>query len=187
MPYCCKTNRHAAIILGILFLLVEVINGILRYEQHLEILKEFLFIKHYGKMLQYSLLQIVNVFFNGLLVFGATWKNDIAITIWTVFAILKIFATILIAILLTFKIHFNLYICYTYYHNSLRYCVGSVPFNELKYFSLILGIAIVQILFYIWAIIVAKNAKKELMKRSNTDQDNTLCDQISQSVVYMIG
>ena len=95
---CCRSNVQVAQILGMLFLLVEIIDGIfLLYSFIIEDKKEF---EMYLFDCRKYVAQFTDTFFNGILVFGATQRNRTAILIWMVLAIIKLIYDPIAAIIL---------------------------------------------------------------------------------------
>merc|ERR1712223_11745 len=157
MPCCCR-NLQVALNLGILLLVVELIDATVILAQNLPIyLREFKFREDFNvQLVDYCIEQFVDTFFNVILVIGAKTKKSTAILIWIVLAIIKLTYTTIATILLINQIH---------YYRGMNYDGGLEDELHARYITL--GIAIATILFYIWAMIAAKNAIREITDETN--------------------
>ena len=145
MPCRCMTNLQTALVLGIIFFIMEVINGIVSYKHILSNLKDYYEFSRYYKLLQYCFAQFVNTSFNLIMVFGAKKKKCSAFTLWMVLAVIKLIYSILAALLLSFKI-VSLLNCY--YRNgnpnlaNYRQSINHILIPRQRYTILPLDVAV---------------------------------------------
>ena len=99
---------------------------------------------------------IIGVMINCILIFGAYTRNSTAILAWIILAILSYIGLVIIGILCIFIVFFD------------ERLIRGHPEKELAmFFSLVFMVG--TILFQIWTIIVAKNARKEIDAESSVE------------------
>jgi len=180
--YCCfGSNVKAVLVLGIIYVLLEIILQIywliqlnstpshygfgIKYDK---ISKFFKWDNTYGepsKLLHHAVdwrirkikdyVVLVSLcFFNGILVFGAKQRNGTAILVWMVFAVMRLIP------LANYYIWFMIYAIkhYSYFIKADNYGID-IPSTTISIAILVL---------YFWAMVLASNARSEIAKTSNT-------------------
>ena len=142
MPCCCATNVKAAFVLGIVLAVLSLIGCVAVVMHQME-----LFVCLVPNLLcPQALLKwngIIGVIIHCVLIFGAHTRNSTAILVWMVLAILSCIGLVIMAVL------------------------GIIGIAHLGAAGEVVGVVLIVlmigiILFQIWTIIVAKNARKEI-------------------------
>ena len=132
MPCCCATNVKAAFVLGIVLAVLSLIG--------------------LGNGSNGIINAIIGVIIHCVLIFGAHTRNSTAILVWMVLAVLSCIGYAILTILGVVAIaRLNAY--------ASAYSAAG---DAVAFIVVFIVIMIGMILFQIWTIIVAKNARKEI-------------------------
>ena len=154
MPCCCESNVKAAFILGIVFVTLSIL-GCLQGD------------------LQSIIAGIVGALINGILVFGAHKRNSTAILVWIILAIIQCIVFVIfgiLAILLIVAVNTT----NGSYNEEFLQIKKAVTIGVIIGAIIAVVIYVATIILYIWAIIVAKNARREIENEVNVI-DNVEC------------
>jgi len=148
MPCCCATNVKAAFVLGIV---LAVLSGLSCFDNSEGALA----------------IGIIGAVIHCILIFGAHTRNSTAILVWMVLAILDCIGIAIVAILGIIGIASGMSLGMSGGHMAGQ--VVGVAVGFIVFWTVFcIGI----ILFQIWTIIVAKNARKEI--ETTTDNDSRI-------------
>ena len=132
MPCCCATNVKAAFVLGIVLAVLSLIGC--------------------GNGSNGIINAIFGVIIHCVLIFGAHTRNSTAILVWMVLAVLSCIGYAILTVLGVVAIaRLNAY--------ASAYSAAG---DAVAFIVVFIVIMIGMILFQIWTIIVAKNARKEI-------------------------
>ena len=140
--------------LGIICLLLEIaitIFIVVKYD--FRYFKDHIFTKHYADLRMEDVSIFVEIFvvtfFNGILVFGSLQKRRTPILVWMVLAVIKLIYYDVIAL--------------------ISFIINSISLWSLFVFT------ILRIFLYIWALVVAGYAKRDLkLSKGGIVHDQTL-------------
>ena len=150
MPCCCATNVKAALVLGIVLAVLSALVSCFNIEVSLGWLYIYL---HRG---QGALaIGMISALIHCILIFGAHTRNKTAILVWMILAILACIGVAIIAILGVVALGGVSALAGAHAGAA---AAGQVAVFAIVFIAFMIGI----ILFQIWTIIVAKNARKEI-------------------------
>ena len=139
MPCCCATNVEAAFVLGIV---LAVLNGLSCFNEDPEVIAN----------------GIIGAVIHCTLIFGAHKRNSTAILVWMVLAILECIVFAIFAILAVVAIAGAGVVVGVHAGEGAAGGVAGIAVFGVVFIVFMIGI----ILFQIWTIMVAKNARKEI-------------------------
>ena len=150
MPCCCATNIKAAFVLGIVLAVLSALVSCFDIEVSIGWLYLY-FHKWQGSMA----IGMISALMHCILIFGAHTRNKTAILVWIILAILACIGVAIIAILGVVAVAGVA--AFAGAHAGAG-AAGPVAVVAVVFIIFMIGI----ILFQIWTIIVAKNARKEI-------------------------
>ena len=154
MPCCCATNVKAAFVLGIV---LAVLSALSCFNIEVSLGKLYLYFdKGQGEMADGMIANgIIGALIHCILIFGAHTRNKTAILVWMILAILACIGVAIIAILGVVALGGVSALAGAHAGAA---AAGQVAVFAIVFIAFMIGI----ILFQIWTIIVAKNARKEI-------------------------